>query len=80
MGNSELYPLVRYLYDCLAAQTEWARSVNVLRQRDVFLVPLTRGQQARLGKRGSLSLRGSQAVELGNRFAAGGSEVSLRLR
>ena len=28
--DGTLYALVRYLYDCLAAQTEWGRCVNVL--------------------------------------------------
>ena len=72
-------PLVGYLYDCLAAQTEWSRAVNVLQQKDIFLVPLTRRQQSRFGKKGSLALSGSEAEELGNRYATGGSDVSLRL-
>ena len=74
-----LYPLVRYLYDCLAAQTEWARNVNVLTQKDAILVPLTRKQQEQLGTKGSLTLSSSEALEMGNRFATAGFEVSLRL-
>ena len=38
--DSLLVRLVRYLHDCLAAQNQWASDVNVLRQKDVFLVPL----------------------------------------
>ena len=33
--ESSLNPLVGYLYDCLAAQLEWGRSVNVLAGKDV---------------------------------------------
>ncbi len=73
MGLPELHALVRYLYDCLAAQTEWARSVNVLVQKDVFLVPLTRRQQERLGEKGSLALSSLEARELGDRLATGGT-------
>ena len=73
-----LYPLVRYLHDCLEAQTAWAREVNVLEQKDVFLLPLTAAQQSHLGTTGSLALSGPEANQLGNRHATGGSEVALR--
>ena len=77
--DGTLYPLVRYLYDCLAAQTAWARNVNVLTQKETLLLPLTRNQQEQLGTTGSLTLASSDAVEMGNRLATAGSEVSLRL-
>jgi hypothetical protein len=69
-----LVRLVRYLHDCLAAQNQWASAVNVLRQKDVFLVPLTRRQQARFGQTGSLTLDSSEALELDDR-----PRYSLRL-
>ena len=68
-----LYPLVRYFRDCLAAQCQWARSVNVIEQKDVMLVPLTADEQHRLGTDGRLELRGSDAVEVAKRMAAGGA-------
>ena len=71
--------LIRYLHDCLSAQTEWAKNVNVLAQQDVHLVPLTRRQQQQLGEKSALSLASNDAVELGNRFTTGGSEYALRL-
>ncbi len=36
-----LYPLGRIYRDCLAAQSEWARSVDVIEQKVVLLIPLT---------------------------------------
>ena len=57
-----LYPLVRYLHDCLEAQTAWAREVNVLEQKDVFLLPLTAAQQRHLGTTGSLTLSGPEVI------------------
>ena len=74
-----LYPLVRYYRDCLAAQCEWARAVNVVEQKDVTLVPLTASEQRRLGSEGRLELQRSDAVELAKRVAVGGAEVSLSL-
>lgn len=74
-----LYPIVRYLYDCLSAQTEWGRNINVLTEKDTLLVPLTHKQQRQLGTKGSLSVSSPEAVELGNRFATAGSDVSVRL-
>ena len=74
-----LYPLVRYYRDCLAAQCEWARSVNVIEQKDVTLVPLTAEEQQRLGADGRLALHGSDATELAKRLNAGGAQVSLSL-
>ena len=72
-------PLVRYYRDCLAAQMEWARAVNVLEQKDVFLVPVTAQEQTRLGAERSLALTTSEAIELAKRYTAGGSDVSLML-
>ncbi len=73
------YPLVRYYRDCLAVQVEWARAVNVLEQKDVFLVPLSAEEQWQLGVESSLGLSRPAALELAKRHAAGGSEVSLML-
>lgn len=74
-----LQRLVRYFFDCLEAQADWARAVNVLEQRDLLILPLTRAQQEHLGKTGALSVSTPEAVELGNRFAASGSAASLIL-
>ena len=74
-----LVRLVRYLHDCLAAQNQWARDVNVLRQKDVVLVPLTHRQQEQFGQNGALTLRSAEALELGDRLAVGGSRLALRL-
>ncbi len=74
-----LYPLVRYFHDCLAAQCEWARSVNVIEQKDVTLLALTAHAQERLGTDGRLELRGVKAAELAKRAASGGAEVALSL-
>lgn len=71
--------IVRYLYDCLAAETDWARAVNVLEQKDLLIVPVTREQTDRLGRESSLSLSSAEAAEMGNRFAAAGSDASLVL-
>ncbi len=73
------YPLVRYYRDCLAVQLEWARAVNVLEQKDVFLVPLSAAEQQQLGTTSSLRLSHPDALELAKRTMAGGSEVSLML-
>ncbi len=79
-GGQNLHPsLVQYFRDCLAAQLEWSRSVNVLEQKDVFLVPLSASEQTQLGRESSLRLSHPQAIELGKRAATGGSDVSLTL-
>ncbi|HUG92295.1 MAG TPA: AAA domain-containing protein [Planctomycetaceae bacterium] len=77
--QGDLVPVVRYLYDCLAAQTDWARAVNVLGQKDLELLPLSREQQERLGREGRLELFGPEALELGNRWALAGADASLAL-
>lgn len=73
------YPLVRYYRDCLAVQMQWARAVNVLEQKDVFLVPLSSDEQDQLGSESSLALWRPEAIELAKRFAAAGADRSLTL-
>ncbi len=78
-GEQLHYPLVRYYRDCLAAQMEWARAVNVLEQKDLFLLPLSAAEQTQLGRTRSLRLSHAQALELAKRSVTGGADVSLTL-
>ena len=71
--------LVRYFHDCLAAQTDWARAINVIDQKDVTLVPLAASEQQRFGADGCLRLSDPDAVDLAKRVTAGGAEASLFL-
>jgi hypothetical protein len=71
--------LVRYLHDCLAAQTDWARAINVVEQKDVTLVPLAASEQQRFGADGCLKLSDPEAIELAQRVSLGGAHASLIL-
>jgi hypothetical protein len=71
--------LVRYYYDCLAAQTDWSRAINVVEQKDVTLVPLSAIELRRFGQDGVLRMTDPDAIELAKRVAAGGSDTSLSL-
>ena len=71
--------LVSYFHDCLAAQTDWASSVNVLDQKDVALLPLTTVEQKSLGATRHLTLDDPDAVELGKRAALKIESASLSL-
>ena len=44
--------VVRYFHDCLAAQTDWGRAVNVIEQKDVSLLPFSAQEQRRFGADG----------------------------
>ncbi len=70
---------VRYFYDCLAAQTDSARAINVVDQKDVVLVPLAASEQRKLGEAGSLSLGDDDAIALAQRVALGGAHTTLFL-
>ena len=70
------YPLVRYYHDCLAAQTDWARAVNVIEQKDVRLLALSADEQHRLNTDRMLRLNDVLAVDFAKRFSAGGADTS----
>ncbi len=73
-----LYPLVRYFHDCLAAQCEWARSVNVIEQKDVTLLALTAHARSDSEPMGDLSCGASRRRNW-KLAASGGAEVALSL-
>lgn len=77
--NSVHPKLVRYFHDCLAAQVDWARAINVIDQKDVMVVPLAAIEQQRFGADGVMRLRDEQAMELAKRVATGGADTSLFL-
>lgn len=71
--------LVSYLHECLRAETNWARALNVLDGRELTLLPLMRDQQQQLGHDQSLVLTSSPAIEMANRFAAAGPAAAVVL-
>lgn len=71
--------LASYFHDCLAAQTDWAGSVNVLGQKDVLILPLSSREQQELNVDGNLSLTDQEAVEFGKRTALMSNDLSLTL-
>lgn len=71
--------LVRYFHDCLAAQSEWGRSLNILDQSDISVLPLSKSEQRELGVEGSIKLGDAQAIELGKKAMAGGKDFGLQL-
>jgi len=82
MPESEIplnHRLASYFHDCLAAQTDWASSVNVLDQKDVALLPLSADEQQSLGSTRHLSLDDDEAIELAKRAALQGDNASLTL-
>jgi type II secretory pathway predicted ATPase ExeA len=70
-------PIVNYLRECLAAEINWSRTLNVLDQRDLRLFGLTADQKEELGRRGSLELNSAEGAELAAAHAAGGAATRL---
>ncbi len=73
------WQLVRYFHDCLAAQTDWARAVNIIDQRDLTTLPLSSAEQVRLGSEGELRLSDAEAIDLAKRVSISGDRMSLVL-
>ena len=78
-ASSLNHRLASYFHDCLAAQTDWAGSVNVFGQKDVAILPLSGSEQRDLNGDGHLSLNDDEAVEFGKRAALMTSDLSLTL-
>ena len=78
-ASSLNHRLASYFHDCLAAQTDWAGSVNVFGQKDVAILPLSGSEQQFLNIDGSLSLKDQEAVEFGKRAALMRGDLSLTL-
>jgi hypothetical protein len=78
-ASSLNHRLASYFHDCLAAQTDWAGSVNVFGQKDVAILPLSGSEQQHLNVDGRLSLKDEEAVEFGKRAALMSSDLSLTL-
>ncbi len=78
-ASSLNHRLAGYFHDCLAAQTDWAGSVNVFGQKDVAILPLSGGEQQDLNVDGNLALQDDEAVEFGKRAALMSGDFSLTL-
>ena len=78
-ASSLNHRLAGYFHDCLAAQTDWAGSINVFEQKDVAFLPLSGSEQADLNVDGHLSLNDDEAVEFGKRAALMQGDLSLTL-
>lgn len=78
-ASSLNHRLASYFHDCLAAQTDWAGSVNVFGQKDVAILPLSGSEQRDLNVDGRLSLNDDEAVEFGKRAALMSNDLSLTL-
>lgn len=78
-GPSLNHRLASYFHDCLAAQTDWAGSVNVFGQKDVSILPLSRSEQRELNGGRRACLADEEAIQFGKRAALIGSELSVSL-
>ena len=78
-SSSLNHRLAGYFHDCLAAQTDWAGSVNVFGQKDVAILPLSGSEQRDLNVDGHLELHDAEAVEFGKRAALMQGDLSLTL-
>ena len=63
-ASSLCHRLAGYFHDCLAAQTDWGGSVNVLAQKDVEILPLRRQEQEQLNTHQELDIDDAQAIEI----------------
>lgn len=71
--------LLRYYRDCIAAQIEGGRALNVLAQKDCHALGLTVRQQRELGEQGQLVLASDAAQRLAQRTAVGGRDGTTEL-
>ena len=78
-ASSLNHRLASYFHDCLAAQTDWAGSVNVFGQKDVAILPLSGLEQQDLNLDGNVTLHDEEAVEFGKRAAMRSNDSSLTL-
>ena len=78
-ASSLCHRLAGYLHDCLAAQTDWGGSVNVLAQNDVEILPLRWQEQEQLNTHQELDLDDAQAIEFGKLAALASGDSSLCL-
>ena len=71
--------MVRHLHDCLAAQTDWTRAINIIAQRDLATLPLSAAEQRQLGQDGQLPLSDTESLELAKQVSLSGDGMSLVL-
>ncbi|MDG2224496.1 MAG: AAA domain-containing protein [Rubripirellula sp.] len=73
------WQLVRHFHDCLAAQTDSTRAINLTAQSDLTTLPLSATEQGQLGRDGQLCLSDADAIELAKRVSLSGDGMSLVL-
>ena len=71
--------LFRYYRDCIAAQIEGGRALNVLTQKDCHTLGLSVSQQRQLGEHGRLELASDAAQRLAQRTALTGRDGMTEL-
>ena len=73
------WQLAQHFHDCLAAQTDWTRAINLTAQSDLTTLPLSAAEQEQLGREGTLPLLDADAIDLAKRVSLSGDEMSLVL-
>ena len=63
------WQLAQHFHDCLAAQTDWTRAINLTAQSDLTTLPLSAAEQEQLGLEGTLPLLDADAIDLAKRVS-----------
>ena len=70
---------MQYYHDCVAAQLDWSRAINVVEQKDTTILGLTLAEQLALGQDAQLSLDSQAAQQLAKRTAAHGADALIEM-